>query len=254
MTEHTPNDAARVFTEAPAAATSPAPLALHDELRLDAPRSREVEAPELAGRTLLAIDTALGTSVALGMNGVIYEASSDDPMRHAEAIGGLLAQVLERAACDPATIDGVVAGVGPGPFTGLRVGIAAAHAFARGRELPVLPLQGHEAVALAMLEWGAAPGELRVVQDARRRELFLTAYGPLDWAGLPVRTEGPSLEQRAVHAPRAGDVWPERIPAARLVQLAARRLAVSRSFEEDRAVYLRVPDVRAPSAPKRVVP
>lgn len=254
MTEHTPDDAARVVSEAPVATTTPAPLELRDELRLDAPRSREVVAPELAGRTLLAIDTALGTSVALGMNGVIYEASSDDPMRHAEAIGGLLAQVLECAGCDPASIEGVIAGVGPGPFTGLRVGIAAAHAFARGRELPLLPLQGHEAVALAMLEWGAAPGDLRVVQDARRRELFVTEYGALDWAGLPLRTGGPELEERAVHSPRTGDVWPERIPAARLVQLAARRLAASRDFEEDRAVYLRVPDVRAPSAPKRVVP
>ncbi|WP_353055641.1 tRNA (adenosine(37)-N6)-threonylcarbamoyltransferase complex dimerization subunit type 1 TsaB [Leucobacter sp. CX87] len=253
MTEHALSAAAHPQAEGSAEGLT-VPLALRDELRLDSPRSREVAAPELAGRTLLAIDTALGTSVALGKDGIIYEASSDDPMRHAEAIGGLLAQVLERAGCDPATIDGVVAGVGPGPFTGLRVGIAAAHAFARGRELPLLPLQGHEAVALAMLEWGAAPSELRVVQDARRRELFVTEYGGLDWAGLPVRAAGPLLEERVAHRPRPGDVWPARIPAARLVQLAARRLAAGREFEADRAVYLRVPDVRAPSAPKRVVP
>lgn len=242
-----------------AALAPTAPLTLRDELRRDAPVSRELHAPELAGRTLLAIDTALGTSVALGVNGIIYEASSDDPMRHAEAIGGLLAQVLRRAGhdgalLDTATIDGVVVGVGPGPFTGLRVGIAAAHAFALGRELPLLPLQGHEAVALAMLEWGAAPGEVCVVQDARRKELFVTEFSALDWAGLPVLTSGPRLETRAAHEPRAGDVWPERIPAARLVQAAARRLATGRGFEEDRALYLRAPDVRAPSAPKRVVP
>lgn len=235
------------------------PLALRDELRADAPTERELIAPELAGRTLLAIDTALGTSVALGVHGVIYEASSDDPMRHAEAIGGLLANVLERAGSaaspfDPATVEGVIAGIGPGPFTGLRVGIAAAHAFARGHALPILPLHGHEAVALAMLEWGAAPAEVRVVQDARRRELFITDYAALDWAGLPVRGGGPRLEERAVHETRPSDVWPERIPAARLVQLAARRLATGVAFEADQALYLRVPDVRAPSAPKRVVP
>lgn len=239
--------------------SAPMPLELRDELRASAPTSRELVAPELAGRTLLAIDTALGTSVALGVNGVIYEASSDDPMRHAEAIGGLLEQVLLRAGTDgevidPATIEGVIVGVGPGPFTGLRVGIAAAHAFARGQSLPLLPLMGHEAVALAMLEWGAAPGSLNVVQDARRRELFITDYAALDWAGLPVRVAGPRLETRAAHVASAADVWPERIPAARLVQLAARRLAAGRDFEADQALYLRAPDVRAPSAPKRVVP
>jgi tRNA threonylcarbamoyladenosine biosynthesis protein TsaB len=236
-----------------------APLGLRDELRRDAPSFRVVECSQLAGRTILAIDTALGTSVALGVRGKIYEASSDDPMRHAEVIGALIAQVLDRATTahpgfGPDAIDRVVAGRGPGPFTGLRVGIAAAHAFALGRNLPVLPLQGSEAVALAMFECGAAPAKLRVVHDARRRELFLTDYASPDSTGLPVRTIEARLEERAVYAGASGDVWPERIPAARLVQLAARRLATGQAFEQDRALYLRAPDVRAPSAPKRVVP
>ncbi|MFC7765896.1 tRNA (adenosine(37)-N6)-threonylcarbamoyltransferase complex dimerization subunit type 1 TsaB [Leucobacter soli] len=146
----------------------------------------------------------------------------------------------------------MVVGIGPGPFTGLRVGIAAAHAFAAGRGVPLLPLQGHEAVALAVLEAGAAAPGLRVVQDAKRRELFVTEYAGLDWAGIPVRTVDPHLAAREGFAARPGDVWPERIPAAGLVRLAARRLAAGRGFESDRALYLRTPDVFPPAVRKRV--
>lgn len=214
---------------------------------------RVIDAPELGDRVLLAIDTALGTSVALGVDGRVFEVVSDDARGHAEAIGGLLARVFEFAQTDPSRVGGVVAGIGPGPFTGLRVGIAAAHAFAAGRSAPLLPLQGHEAVALAALEGGAAP-EVRVVQDAKRRELFVTEYSGLDWAGVPVRSADPRLVPRAVHAPAPFEVWPERIPAARLVQLAARRLAAGGEFEPDRALYLRQPDVFPSAGPKRVTP
>ncbi|QAB17242.1 tRNA (adenosine(37)-N6)-threonylcarbamoyltransferase complex dimerization subunit type 1 TsaB [Leucobacter muris] len=213
-------------------------------------RSREVEAPELGDRVLLAIDTAIGTSVALGASGRVVEISSDDPRGHAEAIGGLLAEAFRLSGISPAAMTGVVAGIGPGPFTGLRVGIAAAHAFAVARRAPLLPLQGHEAVALDAFE-GAASG-VRVVQDARRRELFVTEFSDLDWAGIPVRSAGPGLVARADYEAVPNEVWPERIPTATLVRLAARRLAAGRDFESDRAVYLRAPDVKQPGAPKRV--
>lgn len=221
------------------------------ELQRSSQRHRDVDAPEAAGAVLLAIDTALGTSVALGVNGRIFEASSDDPLRHAEALGGMLRQVFDAAEIAPDAVTGVVVGIGPGPFTGLRVGIAAAQAFALGRGVPLLPLQGHEAVALAVLEQGAA-ARVRIVQDAKRRELFVTEYQGLNWAGIPERTVDPHLVARVELQESASDVWPERIPAARLVQLAARRLASGQSFEAEQAVYLRAPDVAQPSAPKRV--
>ncbi|RGE24406.1 tRNA (adenosine(37)-N6)-threonylcarbamoyltransferase complex dimerization subunit type 1 TsaB [Leucobacter sp. wl10] len=200
---------------------------------------------------LLAIDTAIGTAVALGAAGRVYEAVGDDPRGHAEAIGPLLEEVFRASGVPPEAVTGVVAGIGPGPFTGLRVGIAAAHAFALGRGVPVLPLHGHEAVALDALEGTALPG-VRVVQDARRRELFVSEYAGLDRAGVPERSSGPRLVARADHDPVPNEVWPERIPAPSLVRLAARRLAAGRNFEPDRAVYLRVPDVQQPRAPKRV--
>lgn len=221
------------------------------ELRADGAVGERVAAPELGEHRILAIDTALGTGVALGVDGRIFSAVSDDQRGHVEWIGTLIARVLENAAVGPEAVSAVAVGVGPGPFTGLRVGIAAAHAFAVARGLPVLPLQSHEAVALAALSGTAR--EIRVVQDAKRRELFVSDYAGLDRAGIPVRTAEPHLVARAEHAPVTGEVWPERIPAARLVQLAARRLAAGRGFEPDRALYLRQPDVKPPGPVKRVV-
>lgn len=208
--------------------------------------------PELGSRVLLAIDTAIGSSVALAADGEVFEASSEDPRGHAEAIGGLLGRVFAETGVDPARVTGVVAGIGPGPFTGLRVGIAAAHAFALGRGVPLLPVQGHEAVALGVLESGATSG-VRVIQDARRRELFVTDYRGLDWAGIPERADGPRLVARADYSEVPNEVWPERIPAAGLARIAARRLAGGIPFDDDRALYLRAPDVKQPGAPKRVV-
>lgn len=210
-----------------------------------------IEVPELGEHVLLAIDTAIGTSVALGADGRIWTAESLDARGHAEAIGGLLAAVFAESGVAPDRVTGVIAGIGPGPFTGLRVGIAAAHAFALGRGVPVMPLEGHEAVALEILEQGAAAG-VRVVQDARRRELFVTEYSGLSWAGIPETLSGPVLVARADYTPVTNEVWPETIPGAALIRLAARRLAAGQPFAEDRAQYLRAPDVVQPGAPKRV--
>ncbi len=241
------------------------PLATPLETRSDAPTERVIDASELrmavhGEPVLLAIDTALGTSVALGAAGRIFEVTSDGSRGHAEVIGDLIARLFEFSGVTPTEVTGVVAGIGPGPFTGLRVGIAAAHAFATGRGVPVLPLQGHEAVALAVLEVGAAPLAVRVVQDARRRELFVTEFSGLDWRGVPLRSVDAHIVSRSAHVPDSLDVWPERIPAARLVQLAARRLASTAApdaidaFEPDQPLYLRAPDVKTPGAPKRVTP
>lgn len=215
--------------------------------------TREVSAPELGNRVILAIDTALGTSVAVGSAGRIFECWSDDPRGHAEVIGTLLTAVFAEAAVDPKNVTHVTAGMGPGPFTGLRVGIAAAHAFATGRGLAVLPLVSHDAAALELLENGASAG-VRIVQDAKRRELFVTEYTSLDWAGLPTRSTDPHLTTRDEYIEGAGDSWPTRISAAALVQMSARKLMSGSEFEADRALYLRQPDVKQPSAPKPVTP
>src|SRR5690606_6295201 len=119
-------------------------------------------------------------------------------------IGMLIAQALAEASIAPGDITHVAAGMGPGPFTGLRVGIAAARAFglggAHGRGIPVVPVASHDAVALAVLLGDALRGvetpRFAVVTDARRREFAYTVYDGVDDDGLPVRAVEPSLSPR----------------------------------------------------------
>ncbi|TPX00909.1 tRNA (adenosine(37)-N6)-threonylcarbamoyltransferase complex dimerization subunit type 1 TsaB, partial [Schumannella luteola] len=96
-------------------------------------------------------------------------------------------EVLAEAGVAPDGLEGVAVGMGPGPFTGLRVGIAAARAFALGIGRPVLPVVSHDAVAYGRSE------AVLVVTDARRRELAWSRYAAPGADGLPVRLEGPSL-------------------------------------------------------------
>lgn len=208
-------------------------------------------APETGGQVIVAFDSALGSSVAVSHTGRVTEAASDDPRGHAEVIGALLAEALREAGVSPGDVTAVVAGMGPGPFTGLRVGIAAAEAFALGVGLPLHRLHSHEAAALEALELGAAPA-VRVVQDAKRRELFVSDYAALDWAGIPVLTAGPAVVPRENYQPVPHEVWPERISAGGLVRLAARRFATGASFAAPGALYLRQPDIAPPAAVKRV--
>src|SRR5690606_38214102 len=96
---------------------------------------------------ILAIDTSTGTSVALlESDGTpILERLEPSPRGHAEAIGGLLSELLVEAGIGPTAIELVAVGMGPGPYTGLRVGIAAAEAFALGRGIPRHGVASHAA-------------------------------------------------------------------------------------------------------------
>lgn len=204
---------------------------------------------------LLAIDTSTGTSVAVvdRDGGVLAEVASDDPMRHAEAIGIQIRDALAAAGVAPGDLSGVAAGMGPGPFTGLRVGIAAAHAFALGIGRPVVAVVSHDAVAWAWYRDGGA-GPLQVVTDARRRESAVSDYDGLDADGLPVRVAGPRLTPRDAVPDAPGTRLDATVVPAGGVGMvaelayAARRLPLT----DDEPLYLRAPDV-TPSAGKRVL-
>ncbi|WP_350349187.1 tRNA (adenosine(37)-N6)-threonylcarbamoyltransferase complex dimerization subunit type 1 TsaB [Agromyces sp. G08B096] len=204
---------------------------------------------------LLAIDTSTGTSVAVvdRDGGVLAEVSTDDPMRHAEAIGPFIRDALAEAGIVPSRLSGVAAGMGPGPFTGLRVGIAAAHAFALGIARPVVPVPSHDAVAWAWYEAGGT-GALQVVTDARRRESAVSEYDGLDDAGLPVRVAGPMLAPRDEVSPARGIRFDaELVPAGAVGMLAELAFAAGRlPLAADEPIYLRAPDV-TPSPGKRVL-
>ena len=202
---------------------------------------------------LLAIDTSAGTAVALVDHDgrMLASRSSPDTRRHAEVIGPFLAEVFAEAGVAPAALTGVVAGIGPGPFTGLRVGIAAARAVALGRDVPLLPVPSHDAVALARVVGGVAAGRFAVVTDARRREVAVTIYTAQ--LPVPVVIEAPHLIARAAFVP-AHDVPAyevAEIPAVELARVAQARLAAGIPLPDAAPLYLRAPDVML-SSPKRV--
>ncbi len=194
---------------------------------------------------LLAIDTSAGTSVAVvdREGGILAQEDEAGTRRHAEVVGTLILRALQRAGVAPVDLSGVVAGMGPGPFTGLRVGIAAARAFAVGIGRPVVPLVSHDALALDATE------PIAVVTDARRRELAWSTFAASDELGLPMRVGGPALAPIAeIDAAIAGfrRVDTPVIPAGPLGMLAERLFAAGRPFGPVEPLYLRAPDVTVP--------
>lgn len=213
------------------------------------------------GGVILGIDTSLGTAVAVvEPDGVVLaEADSADPRGHAEVIGTLIAQALSEASASPADITHVAVGMGPGPFTGLRVGIAAARAFALGRGIPVIPVASHDAIALALLlgdalrDPDAGHARFAVATDARRREFAYSVYEGVDDDGLPVRTAGPALSPRDGLDATLAEGGAQRrdaahVPASMIALVAARALAAGREVATHEALYLRSPDVTPPKS------
>lgn len=198
---------------------------------------------------LLAIDTSAGTSVAIVDRdaGIIAEHSSADPRGHAEVIGEFIQACLHDWGGDVTTLSGVVAGMGPGPFTGLRVGIAAARAFAFGSGKIVVPVASHDAIAFGAVE------PVLVITDARRHEVFWSTYSGTDEAGLPIRTAGPSLAKDA-ELERKGFLLLDGglVSAGALGMVAELQYASKRPFAADEPLYLRSPDVTLSAGPKRV--
>ena len=161
---------------------------------------------------ILGIDTASAlTSVAVvdDEGRVVLEREHEDPRRHAEVIGPLLADVV--AAVDPADVAVIACGVGPGPYTGLRVGIAAALALGVAWERPVHGLCSLDAVAAeAQAGVGAVP--VTVAVDARRSEVYWARY---DATGR--RVDGPRVGPAAEAPPDAVTAPPRAAWVARRV-------------------------------------
>ena len=192
---------------------------------------------------LLAVDTSRGTAVAvIDADGrTVAEVGTPDPLGHAEVIGDLLAQVARPE------ITHVVAGMGPGPFTGLRIGIAAARAFALGRGIPLIPIPSHFAIALEH----DADRPFAVVTDARRREIAVSVFDGTDADGIPHLAQPTRLEKRGAEI---GEPMHEvtELSASALARVGARAVASGRVLADAEPLYLRSPDVVQPGTPKRV--
>uniref|UniRef100_UPI00129495AD tRNA (adenosine(37)-N6)-threonylcarbamoyltransferase complex dimerization subunit type 1 TsaB n=1 Tax=Ornithinicoccus halotolerans TaxID=1748220 RepID=UPI00129495AD len=110
-----------------------------------------------------------------------------DPRRHGELLAPMVQEALGVAGD---RLTGIAVGVGPGPFTGLRVGVVTALVLGHARELPVHGVGSLDALALAAVREAAATGtdlgrELLVATDARRKEVFWGRYAVAGPAGAP---------------------------------------------------------------------
>lgn len=204
---------------------------------------------------LLAIDTSAGTEAAVVSNHgrVLGESRTDGARYHAEAIGVAIDDVLDQAGIKAQHVTSVVAGMGPGPFTGLRVGVAGARTFAAALDIPFIPIVSHDAIAH---EWRAqhreTSGALLVTTDARRRELACSRY-PETWT---IAAEGPILlapdhvGEHFSDVPNRVDA--DRVSAAHLALAWLDRVTLGIEPDDDRVIYLRAPDAVAATGVKRV--
>lgn len=134
--------------------------------------------------TLLAFDTATrATAVALCAPGREPLEARDDPEpgarpRHATHLLPLAAGLLERADLRFSDVQRIAVGVGPGTFTGLRIGLATARALANARRIPLVGVSTAAALALGAWDATVKAGRELVVPaiDARRGEVFAAVW------------------------------------------------------------------------------
>lgn len=129
---------------------------------------------------LLAMDTSTSAITVAVHDGsrVLAERSMLDARAHTEHLAPLLTEVLSAAGLTPGDVTDVAVGVGPGPFTGLRVGLVTARTFAFARGVPCHGVVSLDALAHAAVVDGSRSGtaELVVATDARRKEVYLARY------------------------------------------------------------------------------
>lgn len=126
-------------------------------------------------RLVLAIDTATSVSVAVSAGPDWAVGGSDDPRGHTESVAPLIEDLLRRAGVTPADVTDVVVGNGPGPFTGLRVGIVSGLVFAHARDIAVHGVCSLDVLAQQAVEH-VGEGEFVVATDARRKEVYWARY------------------------------------------------------------------------------
>jgi tRNA threonylcarbamoyl adenosine modification protein YeaZ len=212
---------------------------------------------------LLAFDTATpAVTVALHDGTQVLAAHTElDARRHGELLAPGIRTVLAEAGRDRRELTDIAVGVGPGPFTGLRVGLVTARALGDALGIAVHGVCTLDILASAVRH----DGPFAVATDARRREVYWARYAAadqritdpaVDWphvvapevTGLPVAGEG-AVKYPDAFSDAIEPVYPN---AADLAELAARQLAAGAALLEPLPLYLRRPDAVEPGARKPV--
>jgi tRNA threonylcarbamoyladenosine biosynthesis protein TsaB len=224
---------------------------------------------------ILALDTSSAVAVAVlsDAGDVLAAGSSAAPRHHAELLAPMITAALADSGVDRRELVAIVAGTGPAPFTGLRVGLVTARTFALALGVPVWGVPSLDALA-ARAATAAAPGTRVVaVSDARRREVYWAAYEVTTGGAVPL--EGPDIAapadlrgsgrlDGALVVGRGALLYAEALglpdeptildpDPADLARLAIARVAAGETLSTE-PLYLRRPDAEPPASAKRVLP
>ncbi|MFC5266457.1 tRNA (adenosine(37)-N6)-threonylcarbamoyltransferase complex dimerization subunit type 1 TsaB [Kribbella qitaiheensis] len=146
---------------------------------------------------LLAFDTssaAVTVAVADPVTGAILASSSTvDALRHGELLAPAIAAALATAGCTPRDLTKIAVGVGPGPFTGLRVGLVTARTMADVLEIEVAGVCSLDILA----RQSSLTLPVAVATDARRKEIYWALYDGPAADGSRRRLEGPAVDRPA---------------------------------------------------------
>ncbi|MDO5286118.1 MAG: tRNA (adenosine(37)-N6)-threonylcarbamoyltransferase complex dimerization subunit type 1 TsaB [Actinomycetia bacterium] len=207
----------------------------------------------------LGLDTSTGVSAGVGRAGeVLATGAVDQPNAHVEQLMPLVRRVVAEAGERLDDLAGIVVGLGPGPYTGLRVGIVTAQALAY---LLDVPLKGVCSLDVLGLQYAARRprGPYLVATDARRREVYWATYG-----ADGRRSDGPHVS-RPAELPVLPVVGPGALRYPDLPGgvadgglrldagvLAAHQHRLRRAGTEP--LYLRRPDAEVPTSSKSALP
>ena len=221
--------------------------------------------------TLLAMDTTLGacSAAVVADGGVLARRWAAMARGHAEALMPMIDAAMDEAGVRRRALDGVAVTVGPGTFTGVRVGLAAARGLALALDRPLCGLSTLEALAAAAALGPAPPATVLAAIDARRGQLYVQSFrvgasdgcllDPLDApraiavddasrAGLldSVGAGGACVGTGAALIAGAPDVRAE-LPDAAVIGCYAQLLADDRWRARAAPLYVRAPDAVLPT-------
>ncbi|HET9499757.1 MAG TPA: tRNA (adenosine(37)-N6)-threonylcarbamoyltransferase complex dimerization subunit type 1 TsaB [Marmoricola sp.] len=207
---------------------------------------------------LLAFDTATPrVTVALHDGSTVVAAwHSEEGLRHGEMLAPGIEAVLAEAGAGRRDVTAVAVGAGPGPFTGLRVGLVTARTFGFALEVPVYAVCTLDVLAAEAVDAGL--DDFVVATDARRKEVYLARYSAGRRLADPVVARPADVATDEPVAGRGALLYPEAFPHAvqpELPRAAVLADVVTRERYElldPDPLYLRRPDTMAPRPPKKV--
>jgi tRNA threonylcarbamoyladenosine biosynthesis protein TsaB len=217
---------------------------------------------------LLVMDTSSAVITAAVHDGdsVVGHASEHGAQSHGELLAPVVERALAEAGARPGDLTHVCTGVGPGPFTGLRVGIVTARVMGEALGIPVRGMCSLDVLAFqAAAESGFTLGDFAVATDARRKEVYLRSYSRGGRPASDAVVVKPADVMTSVAAgPVVGpgawlypDVFvdarePRELDGAAMAELVAGRIELGTPLLEPEPLYLRRPDAVENAGRKRV--